>query len=259
MIVAGIDAGITALKVVIVGDGTPLSCTVIRASSEPTMQLLEEAVREAADKACLEQKAIERIAITGSLADQVSIPAERMSESSCLAKGAERLVPSVGTVVDMGAHKCLVVRCQRGSVVKIARSDRCASGSGLYLEMVAHLLGLEMASISRFTSLPKSSLRIESHCAVFGESEIITLIHQGKKPEAILGAVFDAIAVRILPLLLNVNFKEDVVAVGGVARVQGIISSLEREAHCQVIAAESPEIVGALGAALLAEPHEVLS
>ncbi|MDD5312682.1 MAG: acyl-CoA dehydratase activase, partial [Dehalococcoidia bacterium] len=156
------------------------------------------------------------------------------------------------TVVDIGADKCLVVKCQHGRPFKTARNDRCAAGTSRFLRIAAKPLGVDVREMGRLALRSQMEIEIDSVCAVFAESEIISLIHQKKHPEDIARAVFKGLASRIYTLLVKVGFEKSLVMVGGVARNEGLVRALEEKAGCSIMIPEEPMIAGALGAALIA-------
>jgi predicted CoA-substrate-specific enzyme activase len=161
-------------------------------------------------------------------------------------------VPSADTVVDIGADKCLVVKCREGRLLNIARNDRCASGTGRFLKVAAAPLGLDPQEMGNLSLISQRTVEITNTCAVFAESEIISLIHQKHRPEDIAKAVFRGLAGRISTLLMKVDFKPDLVIVGGVAKNPGMVNAMEEQAGFPVVVPPEPMITGALGAALLA-------
>lgn len=253
MITAGIDAGTENMKVVILGDHRILAHSVISQGREPVHSVAQQALKEAAEKAGVALGEISYIVATGKGSEYISsLAQEKASESSCCARGASWLLPSTDTAIDMGADKCLVVKCRGGNLLKTVRNDQCASGTGRFLQVVAKPLGIDPEEMGRLSLRSQKTVEINNTCAVFAESEIISLIHQQHRPEDIAKAVFQGLVRRIYTLIIKVDFKQDLVLAGGVAKNVGMVKAMEDQAGCPVLVPEEPMIIGALGGALIA-------
>ncbi len=252
-IVAGIDAGAENIKAVVLSEGGVLCWMDIPVGTESVVQVAQRALSQATEKANIALNDIERIVATGAGRKYISFANHESAMFLCLAKGVDWLLPSTRTVLDLGARKLLVVKCDRGRVVKFASGDRCAAGCGAYLEVVANILGIEVDGMAALSLKSKEHLEIQAICAIFAESEIISLIHMGKKIEDILKGMFRGLARRMYSQLLQVGIEKDVVAVGGAAKNVALITALQELAGCEIIVPDNPNIVGALGAALIAQ------
>lgn len=256
MIVAGIDAGLKTTKVVILKGDEIASQVLLAAGRESTAATAERALCEATEKAGVSPGDVQCIAATGVERRHVACAMEQLPEFTCLAKGMGRLMPNVGTVLDIGAHKALAMQCDRGIPLKAAHSERCAAGTGSYLEMVAELLRIDISEMGPLSLRSQQPVVVQSVCAVFAESELISLIHQRTLPEDILSGVFKGLAVRVYPLLLSVGFKNDIAMVGGVAKNIGVVKALEEQIGRSILVPENPDMVGALGAAIIIEKKQ---
>ncbi len=252
MLTAGVDVGAENTKAVILEAGTILSYFVIQQSSETVQSVAQRALKEAMEKAGISSDDIEYLVATGDGSDRISFAHEQATEASCSARGASWLLPSTDTVIDMGAETCLVVKCQQGRPFNTVRNDRCASGTGRFLKMAAKPLGIDIEEMGRLSLQANEDLNISNMCAVFAESEIISLVHLKHRPEDIAKAVFKGLARRIYTMLIRVGFEKDLVMIGGVAKNIGMVKAMEEEAGCDILIPEEPMIVGALGAALIA-------
>jgi predicted CoA-substrate-specific enzyme activase len=252
MISAGVDAGAENIKVAIVEDGRVLSYAVVPLGREAVPAAADAAFREAIEKARISVPQIEYTVATGIGSDYISFAHEKVSEASCCARGVTRLLPSTDTAVDMGADKCLVVRCRDGKLLNTARNDRCASGTGRFLKVAAKPLGIDVEEMGKLSLTSQNRVEINNTCAVFAESEIISLIHLKNRPEDIAKGAFRGLARRVYTLLIKVGFKQDLVMIGGVAKNVGMVKAMEEQAGCPILVPDEPIIVGALGGALLA-------
>ncbi len=211
------------------------------------------ALNQAAEKAKVSVNDVGHIVATGVGRKYITLATEESPEFLCLSKGIDFLLPSTRTLLDLGARKSLAVKCSGGKTMKFATSSKCAAGTGTYLEMVANVLNVNIYEMGELFFKSKESLEMESTCAVFAESEIISLVHAGAKPEDIVKGVFRGLAGRIYSQLLEVGIEKHVAVVGGVAKSKAMVSALEEKVGFKILVPENPEIVGALGAALIAQ------
>jgi predicted CoA-substrate-specific enzyme activase len=225
---------------------------IIDDGTQPIDLVAEGALNEASQLAGIRISRIRQIGITG-MAGKFIAGADRIfSHSVSIAKGACWLFPGTRTVLDIGAEVSMAVNCEQGRPTKFAKNDRCAAGTGSYLETVAKILELQIEDIGERSLQSTQDIVIASTCAVFAETEIVSLIHgkNRRKVEDILRGVCRGLVERLYSLTSGVEFKREVMLAGGVARNMGVIKALEERLGYQVIVPEHPEIVGALGAAV---------
>lgn len=252
MITAGIDVGAENLKVAVLRDGEILSHSIAPQGTEAIARLAQRALSEAIARAGLSPGDIEYLAATGVGSAYIPSANEQATEVSCCARGTAWALPSARTVIDIGAEKCLVLRCEQGRAFKSARNDKCAAGTGRCLRIASKLLRVNLEDMGPLSLQSGEEVEIESTCAVFAESEIISLIHKRHRPEDILRGVFKGLARRIYPLVMSVGLERDVAMVGGIARSIGMVRAMQEQLGCEVLVPGEPLIVGALGAALIA-------
>ena len=252
MLTAGVDAGAENTKVVILMDDRILSHSIIPQGMEGVLPVVQRAMQEALTLAGIKLDKIENIVGTGIGSEYIPFARSQATESSCCARGGSWLCPSMNTLIDIGANKCLVVRCQNGKPLNTVRNDRCASGTGRFLKVAAKPLGVDVEEMGRLSLQSQGEVEISSTCTVFAESEIISLIHLKHRPEDIAKAVFKGLAQRIYTMMLKVGFQKDLLMVGGIACNIGIVKAVAELAGCPVIVPENPILTGALGAALIA-------
>lgn len=256
MITAGIDAGTEYIKIVILeGDKGPKG-EVTLCGTEPTAQVVDSAFRRVISHAGVGPSDICNVISTGTGAKFVSMSKREMPEFCCLARGIKYYYGSVRTLVDLGARKSLAIKCNDGNAERVNYSSKCAAGSGTFLEMAARVLHLSLEEINNLEFKTDNNLEIISTCAVFAESEIISLLHTGAKPESILNGVFKGLAERIHTQMLEIGLERDIAAAGGVAWNKPVIGALENIIHMKILVPENPQLVGALGAALIAQEEQ---
>ncbi|MFH1082730.1 MAG: acyl-CoA dehydratase activase, partial [Pseudomonadota bacterium] len=170
------------------------------------------------------------------------------------------LWPPARCVLDVGAQKCVAVKCLGGKPLKIRANDRCASGSGRYIEMVADVLGVPLEKLGDAVLRADGCVEVKSTCTVFAESEVITLIHSKEKPEHIIKGAHRALAQRAYTLLLHVDWEEDLCLVGGLGKNKGFVKELEALVGCPVSIPHLADFTAAIGAAIICQENgEVIS
>lgn len=258
MIVSGIDIGSLSGKCVIIrkdsnDEVNVLSSAVIYTSpdSEGTAR---EVMQKALDTAGLRQGDLNYIVSTGYGRVNVPFANENITEISCHAKGVNWLFPKVRTILDVGGQDCKVISCkENGKVVNFVMNDKCAAGTGRYLERIAATLGVGLEELGPLSIEGYDTPEfIKSYCAVFAERDVINLLRQGKKKADIIAGACDALVKRFSALILKVGMQEDFAMSGGVAKNIGIVKRLEARFGVKVYLATDPQIIGALGAAIFA-------
>ncbi|MBU1276176.1 MAG: hypothetical protein KJ720_12440 [Proteobacteria bacterium] len=249
----GIDVGFESTKVVILKGGMLLAHAIVPNGRQDLDRVINKALEEVIAKAETPADCVDCIIATGDGGAQVTVAHGQASEAQCCACGSAMLMPPAHTILDMGAETCMAVRTCRGMPLNIVRNDRCASGTGRSLKMAAKMLGKSLEDMGVLSLLSREEISINNTCAVFAESEIISKIHHQYRVEDIAKAVFRGLARRAHSLIVKVGLEKDVAMVGGLANNAGMIRALQDELGCQVLVPDQPMIVGALGAALIAE------
>ena len=253
MITAGIDVGSKTTKVVILEDGRVLGRSSLVPTGFDQTESAQRAIEEALQATGLGAAAIERRVATGAGAKAVPEAAEHISDVKAAARGAHHLVPSARTVIDVGAEEGRGIRCsETGGVIDFAVNEKCAAGAGAFTEAMSRALELPLEEMGTLSLKSQNAVPMNAQCAVFAESEVVSLIHAKTPKEDIVRAVHDAIASRIGSMVRRVGISPEVVLVGGVARNVGFVDSLRRGLEIEIRVPEDPDFVGALGAALVA-------
>jgi len=256
MITAGVDVGAKFAKVVILRDGQ----VAARAKALVGFDLLKSAsdVFEITLKETgLSRSDIQRVVATGmggnAILQKPPINAdEAVSVVVAGAAGAYQLVPTVKTVIDVGAEEGRGIKVEGGKVRDFVINERCAAGAGTFIEAMARALEVKVEDLGPMSLRSMNAIPMNAQCCVFAESEVVSLIHSKTSKEDISKAIHDAIAGRISSMILRIGVEKDVVLIGGCALNPGFVPPLERELHTNIIVPEFPEYVGALGAAVIA-------
>lgn len=176
-----------------------------------------------------------------------------ITEIKAYALGAQRLYPECKTIIDIGGQDSKVIGASGGRVVDFEMNDRCAAGTGRFLEIMAATLGYTIDEIGANAMQTNHAATINSMCTVFAESEVITLLSKGEKPKNIALGVHTAIINRILALSGRISLDDDIVFAGGVAKNPCMVELLGNRLKTKIFVPDEPQIVGAIGAALAAD------
>jgi benzoyl-CoA reductase subunit D len=215
------------------------------------------AIREALDAALKDagvaRDKVEKLYATGAGRKEVQDADDSYTEVGADAAGVAYLFPEARTVIDVGAEEGRAIRVDdRGKVVDFAINERCAAGAGAFTEAMARALEVPLEELGKLSMTSTKAVPMNAQCAVFGESEVVSLIHQKTEKRDIARAVHDAMATRITSMARRVGVQPQVALIGGVAKNVGFVDSLQRDLEMKVVIPDDPEFVSALGAALLA-------
>jgi predicted CoA-substrate-specific enzyme activase len=220
---------------------------------------------ESSAKAALEQALAKTgqdgdiyVVSTGAGGKAISFSCQQKAVTTCLARGVHYLLPEARTVIDMGAETITVVRINdRGRVSDYGNQDKCAAGTGIFLQQMAKLLRLSMEEMATVSSKAKVRAEITGTCAVFAESEVISHIHRDPPTpiEDIVAGIYSSMVHRIMAQLQRVGMKKEVAVTGGVAANSGLVSMLAEQVGHSLLIPPTPELAGAIGAALIAKEN----
>jgi len=191
---------------------------------------------------------------TGYGAANVSFSTETASDISCLARGVHYLFPNARTAIDIGGQFTRVLNLDdRGRATSFLFSEKCAAGSGHFLQVIAKVLQVALEDIGELSLKSKNRVDFNTGCAVFAESEAVSRIAEGAAKEDILAGLHRTLAAKIQTMVVRLGLEPDCAVVGGGAKDIGLVKSIEEGLGCCPLVPEEPQIVAALGAALLAE------
>ena len=251
---AGIDVGSLTAEAVIIDEEAGLRAGEIIRVRPRVRQSAEEAFQKALTSASLAPEQITLCFATGYGRDSIPFAKKNLSEISCHGLGAHFLVPQVRTVIDVGGQDCKVIRVDAdGYLLDFAMNDKCAAGTGRFLEMMAKTLWVDISELGPLALKSKRALSLSSQCTIFAEMEVTQLLYSGKKPRDIAAGIHAALVRRIKALIGRVGIQREVCVTGGVSKNPGIVTMLERELGLGFTPLPlDPQLMGALGAALFA-------
>lgn len=247
----GIDVGSTASKCVILKDGKEIiSKSLIpvgTGTSGPS-----RAISEVLDNVNMKKEDMAYILATGYGRNSIDWVDQQMSELSCHARGAYFVFPDVHTVIDIGGQDVKVLQIENGAMVNFQMNDKCAAGTGRFLDVMARVLEVNVNDLGMLAAQSTKRVAISSTCTVFAESEVISQLAQGSDKCDIINGIHHSVAARVVGLAHRVGVRDKVVMTGGVAQNSGVVSALQEELGHQVYTTPLAQYIGALGAALFA-------
>jgi benzoyl-CoA reductase subunit D len=248
----GIDIGAENTKVAIVKNGDVLSLVSVGTGSEQ-YAAVEKGIKQALEKIGKNKKDMKQIKVTGGGRKAIpDITKEEVSEMSAAAKGALFFFPSCRIVIDVGAEEAKAARIDsEGKIKDFAVNEKCAAGAGSFVGAMAKALEVSVEELAKIALQSEKKIPMNAQCAIFAESEVVSLIHGGFTKADISKAIHDAIADRIAGMARRAGIEKDVVVIGGVAKNIGFIDSLKRALNMDILVCPNPEYVSAIGAAII--------
>ena len=251
--VVGLDSGSTSTNAVVMNEAREIVASVVIKTGAKAGASAERAYREVLERADITPDQVACTIATGY--GRVSIPFadENVTEISCHGRGAHYFNPAVRTILDIGGQDSKAIHVNAaGEVTDFAMNDKCAAGTGRFLEMIARSLEISLDELGPAALESKKHLEIASMCSVFAESEVISLIANNEEKPDIAAGVCRAVAGKAYSLMRRVGLEGAYMMTGGVAQNPGVVSAVEELIGEKLFICEDPEIVGATGAALLA-------
>ncbi len=248
----GVDIGAVSAKALLIQENIIIAYEVL--DTGPNIgKIADKVVKKVLDKASVDFNDLKGIVATGYGRIAVPFADKRITEITCHARGVHDLIPEVRTIIDIGGQDSKGMRVDdAGNVVDFVMNDKCAAGTGRFLEVMASALELKVDDLGLISLESENPCQISNVCTVFAESEVISLRAEGKSREDIIAGIHKSIACRIGAMMSQIGKEEPVVLTGGVAKNKGVVKALESELKISIRIPENPQITGALGAALIA-------
>lgn len=253
-IVAGCDIGSLTSKAVIMRNQRMIGSALIRSRAKP-QAAAEEVLEKALADAGVSREDLSCCVGTGYGRDRIPFVDSVASEIKCHGRGARWMAPSIRTIIDIGGQDCKVVRIdEHGETLRFVTNDKCASGTGRFLEVMAKVLEIDIGELGNQNRKSSAPLSLASTCTVWAQADVISHLHAGI-PAADIGAgVNMAMAKRVATLVNSVQPEKDICMTGGVAKNNGVVSVLESllGTRMKKLRKADPQLAGAIGAALIA-------
>lgn len=252
-IFAGVDVGSATAKAVLINDAAEIIGSAVIASGGNLAESAQRCLNLAAEEAHVSPDVCAAVVATGYGRERVAVRSKSVTEITCHARGALALFPEARSVVDIGGQDSKAIALdERGRVLRFEMNDKCAAGTGRFLEVMARLLEIELDEFGGRAMHAQSPVTISSTCTVFAESEVISHLARSQNIDDIIAGLCNAIASRVFGLASRARLTAPTIMTGGVARNKGVVKAMEVLLGAPIYTPERPQIVGAYGAALIA-------
>ncbi len=250
---AGIDSGSTSTDVVILDKNKHIVAMFIASTGAGASASADAALDKACDEAGIIRDDIAKLVTTGYGRSVIEAGDKSVTEITCHARGVHFIDPSIRTIIDIGGQDSKAISLdEEGNVINFTMNDKCAAGTGRFLDMMARAMEMDLDQMSERGIEYKEDITISSMCSVFAESEVVSLIAQNKAVDDIVHGLNKAVAVKTKALVKRVNGVPPFMMTGGVSRNHGLVKMLEEKLGAPLVISEYAQLCGALGAALLA-------
>lgn len=259
MLTAGLDIGALWTKAVVLRDGKPAGSGCMP-TGEANLEAAEKTLSEALAAAGSTRKDLDSVLVTGCGKNEITFADETATEILCAAKGIRLLHDNAFGVVDMGAESTRVAKLDRkGNVTEFAVNDKCAAGTGVFLDEMASVMGVTLEEMGPLSLTSQADVNITSTCVVFAESEVVSQVARKTPKQDILRGIHRSIATRVFGLMGRIGLDRspsepngEIAAAGGLSRNVGILSVLQEMMGRNLLVSQNPQLVSALGAAIIA-------
>ena len=252
-LVAGVDSGSTTTKAVLLDERRKVAGFAILPTGADSREASRTALSKALAQGGAESSDLAFVVATGYGREIASEAKGTVTEITCHARGVHSLIDPVRTIIDVGGQDSKAIRINgQGRVQDFAMNDKCAAGTGRFLEVMSRSLGVPLQEMGDRAGKATKDIRVSSMCTVFAESEVVSLVAKGEKVEDILNGIHQSIADRVASLALRVGLELPVAVTGGVAMNSGVVHALEARLETRISLPENPQLTGALGAAMIA-------
>ena len=246
---AGLDIGSTMTKVVVIGDS--IEASIIGPTGPEHRKLANKVMEDALIKAHLAFEDLSYIVATGYGRINVPFADRQITEITCHAKGLFYLLPTVKTIVDIGGTDSKGIKINDGKVNNFVMNDKCAAGTGRFLEVIADSLNVPLERLGEISISASRAAEISSTCTVFAEHEVTNQLANGESVANLIAGVHMSVATRVSSLVKKLQIEKDIAITGGGAKNIGLVKALEEKFGCPVLVPPEPLITGALGAAIM--------
>jgi predicted CoA-substrate-specific enzyme activase len=250
---AGVDIGSTMTKVVITDESDNLLSTIKGPTGPEHRQLANEVMSQSLEQASLRIDDISCIVATGYGRLNVPFADRQITELSCHSRGVSILFPKVRTAIDIGGQDVKCMKINNGKLTNFVMNDKCAAGTGRFLEVTAATLGVRLEDMGDIALKATKKIQISNLCTIFAQQEVVALLSRGENIENIVAGLHDALASRVAALARRLGIEPDLVLTGGVAKNKGMVMAMKENLGCELLVPEEPLLTGALGAAILAK------
>jgi (R)-2-hydroxyacyl-CoA dehydratese activating ATPase len=248
---AGVDLGSTMTKIVIINENGQTAASTVKHTGAEHRRLANQVMLESLNQAGIALSDIEYIVATGYGRINVPFADRHFTELTCHARGVSSIFPKVRLAIDIGGQDSKGMQIENGKLVDFVMNDKCAAGTGRFLEVLAATLGIKVEDLGDLSMKAKNKVIINSPCTVFIRQEVAGYLSNNVPVEDIVSGLCDAVAGKVAKMVKKLKLEPDVVFTGGVAKNCGVVKALEEYLGCRVLVPGEPLLSGALGAALI--------
>jgi len=254
-IFAGFDVGSLTTKAVIIKNKKIGGSAIIKSGPKPVEsanKVLEKLINETG----INKNDIKYSIGTGYGREKITFINDAISEISCHGKGAQWVLPSARTIIDIGGQDCKVIKLDKnGTLIKFITNDKCASGTGRFLDVMAKVMNIDVSELGKISEKSTKPITFSSMCTVWAQADVIKFINSRRPAEDICAGINSAMANRLSMLTNSIKVEKDICMTGGVAKNKGVVNALGKILGCRIkrIKKIDPQLMGALGAALFAQ------
>ena len=252
MYFAGVDIGSTMTKVALIDESSNLMSAVKGPTGPEHRQLANEVMQQALEKVSLQIDDICCIVATGYGRVNVPFADRQITELSCHARGVSSIFPNVRTAIDIGGQDAKCMKIDNGRLISFVMNDKCAAGTGRFLEVTAATLGVKLEDMGDIALKATKRIQISNLCTIFAQQEVVALLSRGERLEDIVAGLHNALASRVAALAQRLGIEPDLVLTGGGAKNTGMVRAVKESLGRELLVPEEPLLTGALGAAILA-------
>jgi (R)-2-hydroxyacyl-CoA dehydratese activating ATPase len=246
---AGVDIGSTMTKVVIYSDH--MVASLIGPTGPEHRKLANKVMEEALSRAHIGFSDLSYVVATGYGRINVPFADRQVTEITCHAKGLVSLIPTASTIVDIGGQDSKGIKTKNGKVTSFVMNDKCAAGTGRFMEIIADTLGVALSDLGDISASATKPAQISNTCTVFAEQEVVSQLASGESIPNLVAGIHEAIATRVYALVAKLKIEPDVAITGGGAKNSGLVRALEAKFNLPVLIPPEPLLTGALGAAII--------
>ena len=237
------------------GNHTGICASIIQRTDAGHRRLANKIMEQALNQCQLRFDEITYVIATGYGRMNVPFADRQVTELTCHARGVAEQFPGVRLTIDVGGQDAKALRIKDGKLIDFVMNDKCAAGTGRFLDITAAALGLKVEDLGDISARASAKAVISSTCTIFAEHEVVSCLSEGIPVENIIAGLHDSIASRVAKMARKLRVEPDVVFTGGVAKNKGVIKAMEDNLGCPILVPDEPLISGALGAALLAKDY----
>ena len=253
---AGLDMGSVSIKAALISDGRMIASSLLPSGGN-YKDGAKKVIDDVLSQAGITTAQISGMVITGLGAESAPFAGRQVSDISCQAKGCHCLFPAARTIIDIGGQFTKAARITpQGRIADFLMSEKCATGSGRFLQVIARILHVPLDEIGPLSMQSENPVEFSTNCAVFAESETISRIAEGAKPADILAGVHRAMAAKVSMLVKRLKMEPEIVLTGGGGEDEGLAQAIGNALRLEIRVPEKPRLTAAYGAACLAaEDH----